>query len=1563
MYADARIFTVIQLRNYLGGHKVLAKHPASYRQAELYKLYAKHLADRPRLDPHKFDWPAPAELTIFGLRWALDQYELSYDSGTRREDLEQLYVDLKTHQYDEGAPKRTRGDGLPFLVKAPSPLVKVLPPRARPAWLKRQHTRKIESEEQSDAPQPHPLRRSPRINATNKVNKNNSTSTLLTTMDETHRDVTTGKKGTARRTDDNAYPSKRPRVDVEAEPVQQQPERPRRRRIRAVTTAEDGRPTGKSTLYSPGFVFINTQDAQKGAPEFQPHSHLKNVTKDPIEAQYPHHQPIETPVIGITISPQAEPFTVEDTHTTAVVSCFDEVQTEPFKLPDDKHAQDALRYPNAPYIDESYQISATTSLPGFGSSLVLEPSSATKRLGDEIRIAPDEAMAKESPQLALHIPSTSNLVHLESSLEPPISPRKIETNKSSIDQREPITCVASAPGIYHLDNHLEIASDTSVAPVTIFATTFPEESPPSDLSASQFIQTCEAVSGAVISAAAVSPEITQANGFIPEVDIQSCTSGPEETFPLDADDPNHSLSTVTQIALLSEHSLHGVPTCDQPAFPSKYLPEESRPSNQSAPPLQFPQTPEAVSGPVIKATVVQSQITPADGFNPEVGIIPCPSKPEGNFVVDTSDLEPNNCNRSLSTVTQPMLPSKHSLQDLYPCNQGRSLAHSNDGSESTLEYLDPEASALFEISLTNSFDTPPFKVSNPPDLVLPSHSPQDSSTEIRGQTTTHSESLESNSVYPDFPAHAGTLESLNSTVRQKEIALDDISPSQSLESSKGTGEEPLKHNSVAPLPQEHHQHLDQSNRPNFTAISDSSMQPDTIGGKMVIDDPNTQETEAKLPLANERLGPLRNSSRHDWIDPNGKITMAQIRPILTEFGVAHKASDSKGTLLKKYKLLVVHEQARSPPEPFIPSSTPAVSSTRSSEPSNAQETRETEAFSDFIPDEIDSVNSALDKHAQHNLATLNNDLPGDWPDPNGKVKAAKLREILENSGIAYQKSDSKLVLLAKYKLLLASDQPRYNLRPSRCPVESAENSQPLEDDKTHSTSLASIPILNEFITPSPNNSTGNLHIPESRFNSENHQIDASPMGSDITGAHQRSASPPVTTPNLQTSQRATVPLSTSSPHSCHLPPHHTPEVANWVSGVFMANNDLNPEIPTDQHLPKNPQAPPECTPSLQAILSTLSTVAQSSVEIGKSSMRAINLMAEGFANLNSVIGSLHNTPAPSRETRSQHAASGPLFDINNDAPTGRRRKQNSADLLDTIRKHCETMFGRAAKDHAYVHLPPATPEEQSRWIRHGESDDEPDEPDIDSDNSDTDMDEDGDSSFPYPNGPGHPAATREALKIIRHTMRKAGIQNSATRWTFNTLFRSHIEGHLMRTYRENKKWSPQEIAARNKNRRKNSRLACLKRWRTEEIVAHSNLVGLIPVVEHCCSDDETDDEYPARPTPRRGSSKIPMRAKVLQLSWRSALVERIMIGLDLLRARRLAEAIQKPANPPPRVRRRAEQPNASSRSPKVGLPILFYDEPWIKSLSTYNLQALKTTIQGPPLDAYVSIIENLLLRT
>ena len=57
MHIDPRIFTVVQLKFYLKCHDVLVKRPASYRQPELFRLYSKHLANRPWLYPYQFDWP------------------------------------------------------------------------------------------------------------------------------------------------------------------------------------------------------------------------------------------------------------------------------------------------------------------------------------------------------------------------------------------------------------------------------------------------------------------------------------------------------------------------------------------------------------------------------------------------------------------------------------------------------------------------------------------------------------------------------------------------------------------------------------------------------------------------------------------------------------------------------------------------------------------------------------------------------------------------------------------------------------------------------------------------------------------------------------------------------------------------------------------------------------------------------------------------------------------------------------------------------------------------------------------------------------------------------------------------------------------------------------------------------------------------------------------------------------------------------------------------------------------------------------------------------------------
>jgi hypothetical protein len=148
----------------------------------------------------------------------------------------------------------------------------------------------------------------------------------------------------------------------------------------------------------------------------------------------------------------------------------------------------------------------------------------------------------------------------------------------------------------------------------------------------------------------------------------------------------------------------------------------------------------------------------------------------------------------------------------------------------------------------------------------------------------------------------------------------------------------------------------------------------------------------------------------------------------------------------------------------------------------------------------------------------------------------------------------------------------------------------------------------------------------------------------------------------------------------------------------------------------------------------------------------------------------------------------------------------------------------------------------------------------------------------------------------------------------------------------------------------------LKRWRLETVVSQPTLVGLIPIIEHCCSDDETDDE--ADPSLLRPGA--PMRASVLKLPWRSQQVERIMIALDRMKARRRDFATRKPNTPPPRVRRRPEHPKISSLPHPEGLPVAFYDESWLKTLPTYSLQALNSKIDGPPLDFYVGLVEQII---
>ena len=208
-----------------------------------------------------------------------------------------------------------------------------------------------------------------------------------------------------------------------------------------------------------------------------------------------------------------------------------------------------------------------------------------------------------------------------------------------------------------------------------------------------------------------------------------------------------------------------------------------------------------------------------------------------------------------------------------------------------------------------------------------------------------------------------------------------------------------------------------------------------------------------------------------------------------------------------------------------------------------------------------------------------------------------------------------------------------------------------------------------------------------------------------------------------------------------------------------------------------------------------------------------------------------------------------------------------------------------------------------------------------------------------------------------------------------------MSGLLCRCW-ENEQWSQEEVSARNKRRRQTTCLATvsplhinwslphksqlttylhgkLKQCWLEEVFSRPSLVGLVPVIEKCFSNDETDNEFPAWPLPFQGSSKIAMQAKVLQLPWRSAQVEHIMIGLDWLRVQRLEYEVQKPGIPPTCIWRRLEEPQDSSRLHVSGLPMSFYNESWVSSLNTTELQELDSGIQGFLLEAFLQIIGNL----
>ncbi|MBW0518829.1 hypothetical protein O181_058544 [Austropuccinia psidii MF-1] len=198
-----------------------------------------------------------------------------------------------------------------------------------------------------------------------------------------------------------------------------------------------------------------------------------------------------------------------------------------------------------------------------------------------------------------------------------------------------------------------------------------------------------------------------------------------------------------------------------------------------------------------------------------------------------------------------------------------------------------------------------------------------------------------------------------------------------------------------------------------------------------------------------------------------------------------------------------------------------------------------------------------------------------------------------------------------------------------------------------------------------------------------------------------------------------------------------------------------------------------------------------------------------------------------------------------------------------------------------------------------------------------------DPQFPYPGGPGHHEASQQTLKIIWRAMRQAGMRSFQPSldepfttpenrfcWTFafklflklvsfgkyeginlditneqviwNAL-QNHVQHRLMSKYCQ-QQWSVDHKEKHKKMCRRLAPLTKTRQARVSFLLAQPPLMALIPIVEECCSDDETANEYEEeRPNQPYSKNSQQKQCKILKLPWHNPRLDRIMQIIDKLR--------------------------------------------------------------------------------
>ncbi|KNZ47651.1 hypothetical protein VP01_6252g1, partial [Puccinia sorghi] len=206
-----------------------------------------------------------------------------------------------------------------------------------------------------------------------------------------------------------------------------------------------------------------------------------------------------------------------------------------------------------------------------------------------------------------------------------------------------------------------------------------------------------------------------------------------------------------------------------------------------------------------------------------------------------------------------------------------------------------------------------------------------------------------------------------------------------------------------------------------------------------------------------------------------------------------------------------------------------------------------------------------------------------WPpstNPDGKITAVKIRQIrdiLTDAGVFHIASDSRLVLLSKYKLVFYSDQPRYNLRPHRA-----------------------------VLTPSGVNKAETGQPPN------NQEVIISASGT----VNQIGNAPNSVIPDLPASWPTA---------NWHRPTRYGYQHAiintRYFFGPFLTSKSQSHATGGHLVISATQETPSQPIP-MHLLMSTLNTISQNTVQIGNTSVLTMSALAEGLANLSGATKSL-----------------------------------------------------------------------------------------------------------------------------------------------------------------------------------------------------------------------------------------------------------------------------------------------------------------------------------------------------